>query len=176
MRENFPYVALRRIHQPDTLLYPYNEGDGLPANAVTEWGLVVGEDVAPVRDDVIAKPGDDADRAEWEAFAVGQGWTLEDARDASMKDLRAIPERDPEQPARRLDEPGPAPDRPAESDVKAEWIRWATANGADEQWANDKGTTKADLMEWQPEQSADEAATAERTDSVAEAADEQTNG
>lgn len=175
MPEDFPYVALRPIRQPGTLLTPYRDGDGLPANAVTEWGLVVGEDVAPVRDDVIPKPDDDADRAEWEAFAIGQGWTYADARDASMKDLRGIPERDPEQPARRLDEPAAAPERPAESDVKAEWVRWATANGADETWATDKGTTKAELMEWQPGQPADDA-TAERTDSVAEAADEQTNG
>jgi hypothetical protein len=167
MPENFPYVALRPIKQPGTLLTAYRDGDGLPANAVDEWDLIVGEDVMPVRDDVIGRPDDDADRARWEAFAIGQGWSPEDAREASMADLRAVPERDPELPARRLDEPQPAPDRPAESAVKAEWVEWAVANG----------TTKAELQEFQPdgEQSA-EAATAERTDTVAEAADEQTNG
>jgi hypothetical protein len=172
MRESFPYRALRKIRQPGTLEVPYGEGDMLPANAVTEWGLVVGEDVVPVRDDVIARPDAGAERAEWEAFAIGQGWTLTDAREASMKDLRAIPERDPNEPARMLDDPDRASERPSESAVKADWIAWVVANGADETWANDKGTTKADLQEYQ----ADTEATAPRTDSVAEAADEQTNG
>jgi hypothetical protein len=172
MRESFPYRALRKIRQPGTLEVPYGEGDMLPANAVTEWGLVVGEDVVPVRDDVIARPDAGAERAEWEAFAIGQGWTLTDAREASMKDLRAIPERDPNEPARMLGDPDAAPDRPADGAVKADWIAWAVANGADEVWANDKGTTKADLQDYQPSDDA----TAERTDSVAEAADQQTNG
>src|SRR4029453_17879861 len=115
----------------------------------------------PTRDDVIAKPESGAERHEWEAFAIGQGWTLEDAREASMKDLRAIPERDPEQPARELPDPDAAPDRPSESAVKAEWIEWAVANGADETWANDKATTKAELMDFQP---ADTSPGAPRTD------------
>jgi hypothetical protein len=174
MPEHYPYVALRRIHQPDTLLYPYNEGDGLPANAVKEWGLVVGEDVMPADTGVITRPGDDAPRAEWEAFAIGQGRDPVEVRDASMKDLRGIPAPDPEQPAQALPRPGEVPPPPADDAVKAEWVRAAVARGADEEWAGAKGTTKADLIAFVDESEAGSpgAADEQPTDTVAAAAND----
>jgi len=168
MRENFPFIALHDLKQPGLMTYGYRRGDGVPQGAVDGWGLVVGEDVAPANTKAIPRPANDASRAEWEAFAIGQGWNSADAADATMKDLKAIPDPDPEQPAEQL--PNPVnPDRPDEGAAKAEWVRYAVAQGADEEWANAKGTTKADLQAYDP-------AGAEPTDEVAAAANEQANG
>lgn len=170
MRENFPFTALRKIQQPGGLLYPYGPGDGLPAEAVRDWGLVVGEDVMPTNTKSVPRPADDADRADWEAFAIGQGMTVEDAREATMRDLRAVPDPDPEQPAEALPDPL-HPARPDDGAVKAEWVAWAVSQGADEEWANAKGTTKADLQAYEPDATA-----TQPTDEVAAAANEQANG
>src|SRR4051795_4957290 len=140
MQANDPYRALRSYQNPATMTWVFREGDGVPQGTVDTFGLVVGVDVVPVRDDVIARPDSGSDRAEWEAFALGQGWTLERAREASLKDLRGIPERDPDAAPRMLDDPAAAPDRPEPGAVKADWVAWAVSVGADEDWANDKAT------------------------------------
>jgi hypothetical protein len=173
MQANDPYRALRSYKNAATMTWVFQEGDGVPQGTVDTFGLVVGVDVVPVRDDVIAKPESGADRADWEAFALGQGWTLDQAHEASLKDLRAIPGRDPNEPVRLLNDPSAAPERPDASAVKADWQAWAVANGADEAWANDKATTKADLQDYQPGPDAHPAVSG---DPVAENADELANG
>jgi hypothetical protein len=170
MRENFPYVALRPIKQPGTLLTPYHAGDGMPASAVDDWELVVGEDVMPTNTKVIPRPEGDASRAEWEAFAIGQGWNSADAADATLTELRKIPAPDDQTAAEPLPDPTAPPARPDESAAKSEWITYVVSQGADEEWANTRSTTKADLMAYEASD------TRRPADEVADAVDEQANG
>jgi hypothetical protein len=69
--------------------------------------------------------------------AIG-AMTADEASAASQDDLESV---------------DPADDgRPADAAVKAEWVAYVVGAGADEAWANDKGTTKADLQAWKPGQ------------------------
>lgn len=149
MQANDPYRALRAIKSPGMLYLAYNEGDGVSQSAVDNWGLVVGEDVLPVRTDVIPRPDDEALRPEWEAFAIGQGMSVQDAQAASLTDLRTIPAPGPETAPEVLPVPPAMPGRPADDAVKAEWVRYVLALGADEVWATAKSTTRADLMDYE---------------------------
>lgn len=149
MQANDPYRAVRAIKSPGMLYNAYVEGDGVSQSAVDNWHLVIGEDVVPVRTDVIARPDSDAPREAWEAFAIGQGMTVGEARESSLKDLRTIPAPDPETAPEALPVPGAAPERPADDAVKADWVAYAVASGADEEWATAKTTTKADLMDYE---------------------------
>jgi hypothetical protein len=45
------------------------------------------------------------------------------------------------------DQAEPKLERPADSDLKPAWIAFAVDQGADEAWANDPSTTKAQLIE-----------------------------
>lgn len=151
MQANDPYRAIRAIKSPGMFYNAYNPGDGVAQSAVDNWNLVIGVDVLPVRTDVVPRPeGGDATREQWEAFAIGQGMDPQEAREASLKDLRAIPAPDPELPGEALPDPTAPPERPADDAAKAEWVRYAVASGADESWATAKGTTKADLMDYEP--------------------------
>jgi hypothetical protein len=42
------------------------------------------------------------------------------------------------------------PQRPAESALKSEWVRYVKAAGADPVWAESRSTTKDDLIAWEP--------------------------
>lgn len=174
MQTNDEYEALTDIQAPGTMVFAYRTGDGVPASAVDNWELRVGEQVRPRNTGVIPRPADDADRRAWEAYAIGQGMATEDAQAASLEDLRAAyPETDDEPEVRDL--PSPT-DRPADGDVKADWVRWAVASGADETWATDKGTTKAELMDWTPPDRSDRGPDPEVGDPVALSATQQANG
>ena len=168
MRDKFDFIALETIKAPGTAGMPaYFRGDGVPASTVENWSLVVGEQVMPLNTGAVARPDDDGDRAAWEAYAIGQGMTVDEAREASLKELRSVPPPDDQVPPEDLPNPV-SPERPDENAAKAEWVAWARANGADEDWAGAKSTTKADLIAFDP--------SAPHGDVVAEAADEQTNG
>ena len=149
MQTNDPYRAIRAIKSPGMMYDAYQPGDQVSQSAVDNWRLVVGEDVMPVRTDVVARPEDDAPRESWEAFAIGQGWTTGDARAASLADLRKVPAPDPEVAGEPLPDPSAPPERPGDDAVKAEWVAYAMASGADEEWATAKSTTKADLMDYE---------------------------
>lgn len=161
MRNPTDFVALRDIKRPGTFVFGYRAGDDVHASVVDDpdWGLVVGEDVRPASADVVPRPADDASRADWQAYVVGQGMSPADAEAASLEDLVAA------YPASES-ESVPTDDRPADSAKKADWIAYVVAHGADETWANAGDTTKADLQEWQPHSG----------DPVAESATEQANG
>lgn len=70
--ERYEYKALRTIEYP-TGQPAYLEGMGVMAQVVQDLGLVVGEDVAPTRPDVVPVPAAGARRADWAAYAVAQG-------------------------------------------------------------------------------------------------------
>lgn len=170
MRPNDDYVALRRIPAPGTLVNAYQRGDGVSQSAVDNWEMVIGEDVAPLRSDVVARPTDDGSRADWVAYDIGQGMDPADAEAASLDDLiAAYPE--PAEP-HPLADPTAIPDRPADSAKKDVWIAYVVALGADEEWANAGDTTKTNLMEWEKPNRSDNLP----GDPLAVSATEQANG
>lgn len=99
------YVAQHRINAPGTYAAAYMRGDGVSAQVVADWGLAVPDDVQPADGYRPPRPAEDStDRASWEAYVVGQGSTLDDARAASLDELRAMhdPDPEPEPPAHDL--------------------------------------------------------------------------
>lgn len=167
------YEALQPIPAPGTLVMAYQPGDPVVAAVVKDWGLT-DEQVKPVDGYEIPRPDEDSDdRAGWEAYVVGQGTSLEDARAASLDELKGMyeappPEETPAwevndtQEARMTAEAGASPatpagsggtaeptsDRPADSANKADWISYVVDHGGDSEWANSGSTTKSDLQAW----------------------------
>jgi len=167
------YVALHRINAPGSYAGAYNPGDPVGADVVANWGLVPGQDVEATDDYQPPRPADDnTDRAAWEAYVVGKGTSIDDARAASLDDLRGMyePDPEPEPPAHDLpasvapegvdgtgvqnptpvggNVPAPADggDRPAQSARKADWVDYVVSQGADREWA--ENATKDDLTAW----------------------------
>jgi hypothetical protein len=97
--ERYDFVALRTIEYPKGQP-AYLAGHGVMAQVVEDLGLIVGEDVAPARPDVIPEPSGNASRAEWAAYAIGQGMTRDEADDLTRDELRArfAPDEPPEPP------------------------------------------------------------------------------
>lgn len=149
MREEYDYTALVPLRAPGTMVFGYRAGDGVPASVVESWDLVVGEQVSPTSTGVIARPEDD-DRRHWEAYAIGQGWTADAARAASLDDLQGIEQTEGADPEPLPDPNAPLP-RPEPSALKSDWIAYVLQEGADPNWANDKATTKADLQDYSPQ-------------------------
>jgi hypothetical protein len=171
------FVALTSFGPPGSMVRGYNRGDRVDAAVVENWGLTVGEDgdVMPLRTDAIPRPDADADRPDWERFAIGQGWSEADAREAKLSELKAIKEPEPDGPGNppavtALPDPTAAPVRPDDSAAKADWVKYVVASGGDVEWANAKGTTKADLQTWSKD------APVAASDPVAASAAEQANG
>jgi hypothetical protein len=84
--ERYDFVALRTINYAGRPAYL--EGMGLSAQVVADLGLVVGEDVAPARPDVIPEPAGDATRAEWAAYAIGQGLSRDEVEPLGRDEIR----------------------------------------------------------------------------------------
>lgn len=158
---NEPFVALRALQAPGTMVFGFQPGDPVPAGTVESWELVIGTDVRPTNTAAVPRPDDSAGRAEWEAYAIGQGMPIPDAQAASLEDLRATPEPEPDEhgnpaEAKPLPDPDAPMERPGDDARKAEWVSYAKSLGADETWADDKATTKADLMAYEPRPAPDE--------------------
>jgi hypothetical protein len=141
MGDEMQYTARSGIKAPDTAVFGYRRGDDVPPSVVEAWGLTVGDEVSegplPVDDEVRPSgPPTEADtRATWESWAVANGMDADKAAVAPMDELQAVGAN-------------PADDRPADSAKKSEWVDWVVARGADESWARDGATTKADLQNW----------------------------
>lgn len=149
MRTQEPYVALGTIKRPGTMVNGYQRGDGVPASVVEDWELEVGQQVMPFDTSVVGRPTEDGDRADWQAYAIGQGMDPAEAQAASLDDLiAAYPEPDEDAEARALPVPGSMPERPDADARKADWVAYVIAMGADKEWAQAKGTTKAELQDW----------------------------
>ncbi len=168
------YTALGPISQPgvDTYAVGYRRGDAVTAAVVENWALVVGEHVVEGDLDedgpasvTMTRPGPGDNRAAWEAWAVANGMSADDAAEASQDDLEAA---GPSEDGATAD-----PGRPADSAKKAEWVAYVSghpqATDDDRAWASADSTTKADLQGWQP-------GLAEVGDPVAVAATEAANG
>jgi hypothetical protein len=86
--ERFDFVALRTVEYPKGQP-AYLQGMGVMAQVVRDLGLVVGEDVAPARPDVVAVPAAGARRAEWAGYALAQGADPEKVDAMTREQLRA---------------------------------------------------------------------------------------
>jgi hypothetical protein len=64
----------------------YQPGEGIMQQVVDDLGLVVGEDVAPARADVLPLPNKNAKRSEWALYASGQPNADMDEIDSMTRD------------------------------------------------------------------------------------------
>ena len=69
-------------------VHAYAEGDPVPAGAVENLGLVVGEDVTPSGLSLLPKPTKNAKRSDWAAYALDQGVAADEV-DALTRDQLA---------------------------------------------------------------------------------------
>lgn len=84
------YRALRSIPDPTNAGHTaYLEGEGLHEQVVRDWGLRIGEDVAALRPEQMAKPAGNAKRGEWAAYALAQGRDQDHVDGLSRDQLRA---------------------------------------------------------------------------------------
>lgn len=146
---DYEFTALTALRAPGTMVFGYQAGDGVPASVVENWELNVGTDVMPTRTGLVPRPEDD-DRSAWEAYAIGQGMSVEDARAASLAELKDTPEPEPDAEPEKLPDPLAPPVRPEPNALKADWVAYVVAIGADRAWAEDKATTKAELQDYEP--------------------------
>lgn len=85
------FVAQTRLGAPGTMVNAYQPGDFVPASVVETWGLAIPEQVVPADGYQPERPAEDSDnRVLWEAYVIGQGTTVEDARAASLDELRGM--------------------------------------------------------------------------------------
>jgi hypothetical protein len=152
------YIAKKTILMPGTLVAGYQPGDPVSAYTVGLWDLD-DEQVEKAEEYQAPRPaGDSTDRVAWEAYVVGQGASEEDARAASLDELKAMYEPPPA-PAWEINDSqeaqmtktasAPKPeDRPADSAKKSDWVAYVVDNGGDADWANASSTTKDELMAW----------------------------
>jgi hypothetical protein len=146
------FAALHPLQAPGTMVYGYRTGDPVPESVVSAWELEVGLDVRPLHTGAVRRPEDDS-REAWEAYAIGQGMSYDDAQSASLADLKKTPEPEVDSETGGpvlLDDPDAPPARPEPTAVKADWVTYVIAMGADRAWAEDRSTTKADLQDWEP--------------------------
>lgn len=153
------YVALIDIPVPGTSVFGYRRGHAVPESVVQNWELAVGEQVAegtqlPEDDEsgaTMGRPGPEATRATWEKWAVANGMSQEDAAVAAQEALEKVEAKKADAEPSVPDDAAPvAPERPADSAAKAEWVKFVVDSGGDPQWANDSATTKANLQAWEP--------------------------
>lgn len=175
------FVAQHDLYAPGSYARGYSTGDPVSAQVVADWDLAVPDDVRPADDADIPRPAEDSDdRNAWEAYVMASGTSAADAKAASLDELRGMyePPPEPEPPAHDLPAsvapegvdgtgwqnatqftadniPHPAADetsgRPAPSARKSDWVEYVVAQGGNEVWARDPGTTKDDLAAWEPE-------------------------
>lgn len=90
--ERFDYKTLRPILDPDFGRIAYNEGEGIMAQVVEDYGLEVGVDVEPARANSMPRPARNASRAEWAKYALIQGLDPEEVDGLTRDELRDHPD------------------------------------------------------------------------------------
>jgi hypothetical protein len=151
MRPPADYVVNRDVRIPGTYAYALRTGDEITEAGRQQRGLVVGVDVTPLRNDVMARPADGDPRSAWQDYAVVQGVPYAEAVDLDAAELRNRIETQADAP-----EPANAGEMPDASDRKAAWVDYAalqivgaTGGQVDVDTARDRAAdrTKADLIE-----------------------------
>lgn len=118
MRPHAEYRALRGIKAEGSWAYAFQPGDDVTEDQRANLGLVVGEDVTPLSDNVMHRPADDDDRMEWQNYAVVRGMTVEEARTMDREELVAAVGNPPDASN------GTVPLAPSASDRKALWAEF----------------------------------------------------
>lgn len=126
------FTALGTILAPGTAVAGYQRGDEVAADVVEAWGLKVDYDVCEgdLDEDAQAsvppvRPGPEATRADWESWAVANGWEAKDAAEASQEDLEAVelpqptPAKKAARPAKKTADSAKAGDTVATSAAEA---------------------------------------------------------
>jgi hypothetical protein len=90
MRSPQEFVAKTAIAGPNGVR-AYNAGDDVPASAVANLKLVVGQDVIPSSPEILPRPPKSASRADWDAYWRAQGLD-QDERDGMTRDDMAAKE------------------------------------------------------------------------------------
>lgn len=164
------FTALHSLHAPDTLVAGYRRGSEISQGVIDAWGLEEGVDYVagdlPAESDAVApvRPSEEDSRADWETWGRANGMSEQEAAEAPIEDLHAV------------EAEAPADDypRPADSAKKADWVAYVSghpqATERDRQWAAEEGTTKSNLMAWQPTEPVASG------DPIAESASEAING
>lgn len=88
MRAPQEYIALTAIPGPNGVR-AYNPGDDVPASAVENLSLIVGQQVRPASEDVLPRPAGNARRAEWETYWRAQGLAGEEIDEMTRDELAA---------------------------------------------------------------------------------------
>lgn len=167
MRPNHEFRALTIIKVAG--VRAYNVGDDVPASAVENLGLIVGEHVAPRDANVIPHPGGNAKVGDLRAYALGQGVDRDEAEEmtrAQLLDRFPVAEAvDPVEPPASVNvgvsvEPRPdlvaeqateqtQPQHPGPRASKADLVEYAAALGMDR--GDAEGMTAKALAEKLPE-------------------------
>jgi hypothetical protein len=145
-------MALRDIpNAPDSYAYAARTGDDMTEMQRRNLHLTVGVDVSPLTKDAMPRPADDAERVDWQNFAVVQGVPYEEAVNLDRAELmeRLEVQETPEAPS------AGGSGMPAETDLKAAWIDYAaseifrgTAGQVTMEQGNERASaaTKAELI------------------------------
>lgn len=152
MRAPAQYMALHDIQVPGSYAFAARTGDDVTEMQRVNLKLVVGVDVRPLTPEAMPRPADDADRGEWQNYAVVRGVPYEEAVNLDRGELLErieLAEDESEQQA-------VASGMPETDALKAAWVEWAeteilrsTAGQVSPQEAHDRaaGATKAKLIE-----------------------------
>ncbi|MEU7978245.1 hypothetical protein AB0B63_06905 [Micromonospora sp. NPDC049081] len=154
MRAPAEYIAQQPIQVNG--VRAYNPGDDVPASAVENLGLTVGEHVLPAHPGVIERPAGNARRADWEVYWLGQGMTREEIDGMTRDELAArepevlgsapnpnaavhvVPNPLPDVVAAQATEQTAEPvERPGQNARKADWVEYAVWRGMPRETAED---------------------------------------
>jgi hypothetical protein len=148
MRPPADYTLMHDLPIPGTYAAALRAGDEITEQGRVAAGLVVGIDVLPLRDDVLARPGDDDPRAAWQDYAVVRGVPYDEAVNLDAAELRTRVDAEPEG-AREAAMPETGDRKNVWQDFAVTQIVGATGGKVDAGTARDRISplTKAELME-----------------------------
>jgi hypothetical protein len=105
MDERHEYETLTVIVDPGTGRPAYNPGQGIHAQVVADWGLVIGDEgdegaqVRSLRPAEMARPAGNAGRDEWLRYRQSQPGVDQEALDEMGRDALRDMDKDQEPPA-----------------------------------------------------------------------------
>lgn len=124
MRPHADYVALRDIKVPDSYAFAARAGHDVTEAQRINLNLIVGDDpatadIAPTSPNAMNRPDDDADRLQWQNYAVVRGVPFDEAVNLDRSELVKRAGREPDAPT------GTVALRPEPGDKKAAWVEHA---------------------------------------------------
>lgn len=121
MRPGADYVALRDIKAPDSYAYAARAGHDVTEMQRVNLHLTVGVDVLPLTTTAMERPADDADRRQWQDYAVVRGVPYDEAVNLDRAELLSRIKDAEKQDA----EPLSAGTMPGKTDKADRWREYA---------------------------------------------------